>query len=98
MPSALRRRCENGGVGPKRGGESGGGRRSRRQSANRDLLAALAGKQAVRDRAVAQTTRRVVLTSLGVIEEQEAGRRRSRALAVAALVWFCLRWGRLCGA
>lgn len=57
------------------------------------LLAALAGKQAARDRAVAQTTRRVVSTSLGVMQEQSASRRRSRALALAALLLVLLALG-----
>jgi hypothetical protein len=58
-----------------------------------ELLAALAGKRAARDCAVAQTTRRVVRTSLGVMQDQEAGRKRSRALALAALVLILLALG-----
>ncbi len=57
------------------------------------LLSALAGKQAARERAVVQTTRRVVSTSLGVMQEQSASRRRSRALALAALLLILLALG-----
>lgn len=69
------------------------GKKAGAEDAHRGLLAALAGKQAARDRAVAQTTRRVVSTSLGVMQEQSASRRRSRALALAALLLVLLALG-----
>ena len=75
--------------GPERAADMGAGA----EDAHRGLLAALAGKQAARDRAVAQTTRRVVLTSLGVMQAQSASRRRSRALALAALLLVLLALG-----
>ncbi|MGB8032120.1 MAG: hypothetical protein WCF30_20920 [Terracidiphilus sp.] len=63
--------------------------------ANSEILAALSGKQAGRDRAVAEKTRRVVLASLGVIQDQKAGRRRTRSLVLASLLLALLAFGPL---
>ena len=60
---------------------------------DRELLSALAGKQAGRQRAVAEKTRRVVLASAGVMRGQKADRRRSNSLAIAGFLLMFLALG-----
>ena len=68
----------------RRPGPAVGVAQSRNSAAHGDLVKAMAGFGAERESATADRTRRVVMASAGVMQDQRAGRKRIRAMALAA--------------
>lgn len=60
-----------------------------------ELLSALTGREANRERVVAHQTRRVVMSSLGVLKEQKETKSRARAVALAVTLVLLLLIGPL---
>jgi hypothetical protein len=55
-----------------------------------DLLSALTGRDANRDRAISLRTRRVIMSSLGVLREQKEDKSRARGVALAVTLLILL--------
>lgn len=69
------------------------GNRPSGAESHRDVVEALAGHRGDHEGAVAHRTRRVVMASLGVLQEQKAGQRRARSVALACVLIALLLLG-----
>lgn len=65
-------------------GQAVGASHDTHRASESDLVEAAAGFQGDRARATAEKARRVVMASAGIMQEQRAGRKKIRAVALAA--------------